>query len=153
MPLKLAFPAIHLSLLESVGKKARFLERLVEVLGISGVDVLTGRAESLAHLPELRESFDLVVSRGVAKMPVLLEYTLPFCSLGGRMVVLNHTSAKQEVFGATNALKVLGGRLVDIYAVNVSGLTDDRVVVTVDKVAPTPHQYPRRPGIPAKRPL
>ena len=83
LPLKLALPDIQLTLVESVGKKARFLEHLVRALGLSGVDVLTGRAEALAHDAELRESFDLAVSRGVAKLPVLLEYTLPFCRIGG----------------------------------------------------------------------
>ncbi len=142
-----------MSLLESVGKKARFLEGLVEVLGISGVDVLTGRAESLAHLPELRESFDLVVSRGVAKMPVLLEYTLPFSCVGGRAITLKHGGIEQELAGAARSMETLGGRLAGVFPVQVRGLSDDRVVVAVEKVGPTPERYPRRPGMPAKRPL
>ena len=153
LPLKLALPDTHLLMVESVGKKSRFLEHLVDLLSLADVEVMTGRAEQLAHAPGLRERFDLAVSRGVAKMPVMLEYSLPFCAVGGRMVVLNHRSVEKEFAGATNALEVLGGRLGEIYPVKTSGLTDDRIVVVVEKVRSTPDAFPRRPGIPAKRPL
>ena len=152
MPLKMALPGIQLTLVESVGKKARFLEHLVQALDLSGVDVLTGRAEELAHERELRESFDLAVSRGVAKLPVLLEYTLPFCRIGGRAALLKR-NVNREVAGATSALKALGGCMADVNPVRLQGLDDGRVIVTVAKVEPTPDRYPRRPGMPVKRPL
>ena len=153
LPLKIAFPEIQLSLVESVGRKAAFLEHLVMTLGLSGVDVYTGRAEALAHQPELRESFDLAVTRGVAKLATLAEYTLPFCRTGGKVVALKHGGIEGELAAAAHALEVLGGRLGDVSPVDVSGLTDNRVVVTVEKTGTTPEQYPRRPGMPAKRPL
>ncbi|MCH8351364.1 MAG: 16S rRNA (guanine(527)-N(7))-methyltransferase RsmG [Chloroflexi bacterium] len=153
LPLKIAFPEIQLSLVESVGKKAAFLEHMVSVLGLSGVDVYTGRAETLAHEPELRESFDLAVTRGVAKLATLAEYTLPFCRTGGKVVALKHGGIEGELAAAAHALEVLGGRLGEVRPVDVSGLTDNRVVVTVEKTGITPEQYPRRPGMPAKRPL
>ncbi len=153
LPLKLAFPDIRLALVESVGKKARFLEHLVAALGLSGVEVHTARAEELAHRPELRESFDLAVSRGVASVPTLLEYTLPFCCLGGRAVLLKQAGIEDELTSASRALDLLGGRLDDVHPVRVTGLADDRVVVAVEKVQSTPAKYPRRPGMPAKRPL
>ena len=152
LPLKLALPEIHLVSVESVGKKARFLEHLVELLGLAGVEVLNGRAEQLAHEDGLRESFDLAVSRGVAKLPVLLEYTLPFCRVGGRVVLLKR-GIEEEAAGAAPALAALGGRMGDVYPVRVTGLDDGRVVAAVDKVEATPDRYPRRPGLPAKRPL
>lgn len=152
LPLKLAFPEIRLTLVESVGKKARFLEHIVEELGLSDVEVLTGRAEQLAHRAELRESFDLAVSRGVARMSTLLEYTLPFCCLGGRVALLKR-GVDSELAGAVRALETLGGRIGQSYPVEVTGLNDGRIVLTVDKVGPTPDDYPRRPGMPAKRPL
>ncbi len=152
LPLKLALPDIHLTLVESAGKKTRFLEHLVNLLGLSGVDVLTGRSEELAHDAELRESFDLAVSRGVAKLPVLLEYTLPFCQVGGRAALLKR-NVQREIDGASNALEALGGRMGDIHPVQLPGLDDGRVIVTVDKVETTPARYPRRPGMPVKRPL
>ncbi|PKB68377.1 MAG: 16S rRNA (guanine(527)-N(7))-methyltransferase RsmG [SAR202 cluster bacterium Io17-Chloro-G4] len=153
LPLKLAFPDTQLLMVESVGKKARFLEHLVELLALRDVEVMTGRAEDLAHMPEFSESYDLALGRGVAKLPVLLEYTLPYCAVGGRLVVLNHQSAEREFAGAENALETLGGKMGGVYPVNVSGLTDDRIVVVVEKVRPTPEGYPRQPGTPAKRPL
>lgn len=153
LPLKLAFPDTHLLLVESVGKKAQFMEHVVDLLVLSDVEVMKGRAEDLAHRQELRESYDLALGRGVAKLPVLLEYTLPYCAIGGRLVVLNHRSAEREFAAARNALGILGGRIGEIYPVNISGLTDDRIVFVVEKVHPTPDGYPRQPGIPAKRPL
>ena len=152
LPLKLAFPEIRLLLVESVGKKSRFLQHLVDVLALSGVEVLNGRAEELAHRAELRESFDLAVSRGVARTATLLEYSLPFCRLGGRAVLLKR-GIEQELVGASYALETLGGRPAGVFPVRVTGLTDGRVVLVVDKVNPTPDQYPRWPGMPAKRPL
>ena len=137
LPLKLALPDIHLVLVESVGKKSRFLEHLVEALGLSGVEVRTGRAEQLAHHAQLRESFQLAVSRGVAKLSTLLEYTLPFCCVGGRVALLKR-GIKEELSGASRALDALGGRLGDIYPVRVHGLDDGRVIVLVDKVEATP---------------
>jgi 16S rRNA (guanine527-N7)-methyltransferase len=153
LPVKLALPETHLTLVESVGKKARFLEHLVGVLGLSGVEVYPGRAEHLAHQSELRESFDLAISRGVARASTLLEYALPLCCLGGRVVLLKR-GIEEELAAVAPALEVLGGRLADVYPVQVTGLADDgRVVVAVDKVQPTPEKYPRRPGMPVKRPL
>ena len=153
LPLKLAFPDIRLALVESAGKKARFLEHLVASLGLSGVEVHTGRAEELAHRPELRETFDLALSRGVALLPALLEYTLPFCCLGGRAVLLKHGGIEDELAGAARALDLLGGSLEEVHLVRVTSLADNRVVVAVEKVQSTPAKYPRRPGMPAKRPL
>ena len=152
LPLKMALPDINLTLLESAGKKTRFLEHVISVLGLDGVEVLTGRAEELAREVGLREDFDLAVSRGVAKLPVLLEYTLPFCRVGGRAALLKR-NVQREVDGAAAALDALGGRLGVIHPVQLSRLNDGRVIVTVDKVEPTPERYPRRPGMPVKRPL
>lgn len=153
LPLKLAFPNIHLALVESVGKKARFLEHLVATLSLSGVEVLTGRAEELAHQPRLRESFDLAVSRGVAKLPSLLEYTLPFCAPGGRVAVWKRGGIKEEIASAARALAALGGGTPKVYPVVLSALADGRVLLAVQKSGLTPARYPRRPGIPDKRPL
>lgn len=153
LPLKLAFPQTQLALVDSVGKKTAFLSHLVEILALSGVEVYTARAEDLARQPELREKFDLVVARGVAKLPALLEYTLPFCRLGGMVVALKHQDIHQELADAARAVVVLGGGQPVAHQVEVSGLTDDRVVVAVPKLRPTPAHYPRRPGLPGKRPL
>ena len=155
MPLKLAFPEIQVVLMESAAKKSRFLEELRDRLEIPGVEVLTGRAESVAHQESQRESYDLVTARGLARLPVLLEYALPFCRMGGRLAAMKHggSGLDQELAAAANALKVLAGRVTNVYPVELPGLTDNRVVVVVEKQAPTPETYPRRPGMPSKRPL
>ena len=153
LALKLAFPWIELSLVESVAKKTAFLEHLTAKLGLEGVSVHTGRAEALARDETLRDGFDLAVVRGVAKLPLLLEYCLPFCKSGGRLVALKHGGDGRELDAAANALAELGGRIEKVVPVELEGLTDDRVVILVEKTGPTPDRYPRRVGIPAKRPL
>jgi len=155
VPLKLVYPGIKLALAEPVGKKAAFLEHLVETLALEETQVLRGRAEALAHESSFREGFDLVTARGLARMPVLLEYTLPFCKIGGQVAALKHGGAnfENELAGAKLALDLLGGGISREYQVEVAGLTDNRVVVVVEKVATSPEKYPRKPGIPSKRPL
>ena len=153
LALKLAFPDIHLSLAESVAKKTAFLEHMSATLDLKDVTVYTGRAEELARQEGLRDSFDLAVVRGVAKLPLLLEYCLPFCKTGGSLVALKHGGDGKELDQAANALAELGGRIDQVVPVELEGLTDDRVVVAVVKTGPTPERYPRRVGIPAKRPL
>ena len=153
LPLKLMFPGMHLSMLDSVGKKTSFLEHMVETLQLEDVDIYNGRAEDLAMRPELRESFDVVVSRGVARMRVLMEYTLPYCRVGGMVVTLKKGGIEPEVSDALHAVDVLAGRMREMRGVTVDGLDDGRTLVVVDKVKPTPAKFPRRPGMPAKRPL
>ena len=123
------------------------------LLGLSGVEVHTGRAERLAHKPELREAFDVVATRALAVLSVLAEYTLPFCREGGLMVALKHGGIHEELAGAAHGIEVLGGRMGKVHPVEITGLTDNRIVVAVDKIGSTPERYPRRPGIPSKRPL
>ena len=153
IPLKIALPGLRLTLVDSVGKKATFLEHLLDALNLSDVQLLLERAETLAHEPDNRDAFDVVLARGLAPMRVLAELTLPFCKPGGIVVAHKKGDISQELEDAQNAIAVLGGRLADIRPVSVTGLEDDRALVVVEKVSPTPARYPRRPGIPKKRPL
>ncbi len=153
LALKLAFPEMELALVESVGKKTAFLEHLVATLGLEEVSVHTGRAEDLAREEGLRDAFDLVVVRALAKLPLLLEFSLPFCKTGGRLVALKHGGDWSEQGSAANALKELGGHIERVSTVLLEGLTDNRIVISVEKTKPTPERYPRGVGIPGKRPL
>ena len=153
LPLKLAFPRLELHLVESVGKKTAFLEHIARVLELQGVTVHTGRAETLARQPELRETFDTALVRGVARMSLLLEYALPFCREGGLVLAWKHGGLEHELAHAQAALSELGGREAGVYPVDLPGLMDNRVVAAFEKTAATPDRYPRRVGIPAKRPL
>jgi 16S rRNA (guanine527-N7)-methyltransferase len=153
LPLKIVRPSIRLTLLESVGKKARFLEQVVKMLGLKGVDVVQGRAEELGRHPDYREVFDVALARAVAEMAVLVEYALPLVRVGGVFVAQKGTEVDEEVEAAQPAMTLLGGRLQESQVVSLPGLRDPRHLVIVEKVASTPGRYPRRPGIPTKRPL
>lgn len=152
VPLKVACPDIRLTLLDSVQKKAEFLRHLVRVLGLADVQVVTDRAEARARDAAFREGFDLVVARAVAELAVLAELTLPFCALGGKAVLGKKSDLAEEIERASPAIDLLGGRLRDVLPVDLPGLTG-RVLVVLEKVHPTPGDYPRRPGLPEKRPL
>ncbi len=153
LALKLAFPDIKLALVESAKKKAAFLHHIVEKLGLEDVSIYTGRAEELAREKGLRDAFDLVAVRALAKLPLLLEFSLPFCKPGGRLVALKHGGDWSEQESAANALSELGGHIEKGSTVLLEGLTDDRIVISIVKTGPTPSRYPRAVGIPGKRPL
>ncbi len=153
LALKIAFPDIELALVESVAKKTAFMRHVVETLELDGVSVYTGRAEELARGKDLRDGFDLVVVRALAKLPLLLEFGLPFCKTGGSLVALKHGGDGTEQDEAANALSELNGFIERVSTVRLEGLTDDRVVISVKKTAPTPSRYPRAVGVPGKRPL
>ena len=155
IPLKLVQPGLPLTLLEATRKKTQFLQHAVGLLNLPGVDVLTGRAEELAHRPQLRRGFDLALARGLARLPTLLEYCLPFLRRGGVIAAWKHggPGLKAELDSASEAMYVLGGRVRSIYPVKIEGLTDNRVVVVIEKTRETPEEYPRRPGVPRKQPL
>ena len=153
LALKLAFPDIKLALVESAKKKAAFLHHIVEKLGLEDVSIYTGRAEELAREKDLRDAFDLVAVWSLAKLPLLLEFSLPFCKPGGRLVALKHGGDWSEQESAANALSELGGHIEKVSTVLLEGLTDDRIVISIVKTGPTPSRYPRAVGIPGKRPL
>lgn len=153
LPLKLLYRSIRLSLLESKGKKSAFLHHITGVLGLEGVEILTGRAEDFAHVPAYRERYDFVLSRGVAKLNTLVELCLPFCASGGSFVAQRKGDVEAEVEGARDAIEALGGRVGQVRWVNLDELGEARALLTIDKHASTPQRYPRRAGIPQKRPL
>ncbi|MFC2021845.1 16S rRNA (guanine(527)-N(7))-methyltransferase RsmG [Chloroflexota bacterium] len=153
LPLKIVFPNIRLVLLDATAKKAAFLHHLKQELGLDNVEVVVGRAEEIAHLSEYRERFDIVLSRAVAPLPTLVELTLPFCTIGGSFIAQKKGGVDLEISQATKAINMLGGNLREVKKVDMEEFTDERRLIIIDKVAVTPHQYPRRPGIPAKRPL
>ncbi len=153
VPLKIAFPALKLVLLEAVAKKAAFLRHITQKLGLDDVEIVVGRAEEVAHRGEYRQKFDLVLCRAVAPLPTVVELALPFCAVGGGFIAQKKGDIKSELDNATRAIEVLGGELRDVKPVELSEFADERFLVVIDKLSPTPPKYPRRPGMPAKRPL
>jgi 16S rRNA (guanine527-N7)-methyltransferase len=153
LPLKILQPEIFLTLVEATAKKASFIEHIVQVLSLQNVNVLAKRAEDAGQMPEHRESFDWAIARALAPMPVLAEYLLPFAKVGGLVLAQKGKDAQVEVNGAKNALEKLGGELKEIIPVDIPGLEEERYLVVLKKIAPTPATYPRRTGMPSKRPL
>ena len=153
LALKILYPNMKLTLVESVGKKAMFCQHIVSVLGLEHVNVVQARAEDLGHNSQHRERYDWAVARAVANLSVLSEYLLPLIERNGMMLAQKGESGPAEAQSAEQAIKILGGKLKQLIPVNLPGVADDRYLVLVEKVAATPHNYPRKPGIPAKMPL
>ncbi len=153
IPLKILFSDITLVLLDSTAKKATFLLHLKNKLGLDDVEVVVGRAEEVAHDARYREKFDMVLSRAVASLPTLVELTLPFCTIGGSFVAQKKGVIEPEISGAAKAISLMGGNLREVKRVDLAEFTDERRLIIIDKLSSTPPQYPRRPGIPAKRPI
>ena len=153
IPLKIILPDIKLALLEATAKKTKFLEHLIIKLGLKEVEIVAGRAEEAAHKPQYREKFDIVLSRAVASLPALVELTLPFCAIGGCFIAQKKGDIEGEIEQSKKAIKVMGGRLREIKPVALKEFDDKRCLVIIDKVKSTPAEYPRRPGMPEKRPI
>jgi 16S rRNA (guanine527-N7)-methyltransferase len=152
IPLKIVYPQIKLSLMDSTNKKITFLNHLKQKLGLDDIEIINGRAEELGH-QIYRESYDLVLARGLAPMQTLAELTIPFCKIAGRFVAYKKGDIKEEMNLAKRAISTMGGKLIEIKPVTMTEFPDNRVLVVIEKVAPTPEQYPRGSGLPVKRPL
>jgi len=153
IPLKILYPNLRLTLVESVGKKAMFCQHIVRVLGLEHVDVIQARAEDLGQNPQHREKYDWAVARAVANLNVLSEYLIPLVKVSGMALAQKGESGPAEAQSAEKAMELLGGKLKQLIPVNLPGVADDRYLVVVEKVAATPPRYPRKPGIPMKMPL
>lgn len=150
--LRILSPDMELCLVESISKKTQFLSHIVQVLGLKKVSVVTARAEKLGQDPQFREQYDWAVARALAKLPVLLEYLLPLVKVGGYVLAQKGKTAFGEIDVAKNALSMLGGKVEEVIPINIPGL-EERSLVIIKKIAETPQKYPRREGMPGKRPL
>lgn len=153
IPLKILYPNLKLTLVESVGKKAMFCQHIVRVLGLEHVNVVQTRAEALGQDPRHREKYDWAVARAVANLNVLSEYLIPLVKIGGMALAQKGESGPAEAQSAEKAMGLLGGKLKQLIPVNLPGVADDRYLVVMEKVAATPPKYPRKPGVPMKQPL
>lgn len=153
LPLKIFCPEIKLTLMDSLNKRIKFLQTVVEELGLSGVECVHARAEEGARNKKYRESFDIAVSRAVARLPILCEYCLPFVKKGGHFIALKGMQYNDEAAEAAKAIKVMGGSKTEIRPVKLPELDDKRAVITITKTMPTPKAYPRKAGTPSKNPI
>ncbi len=150
LALKIARPELWVTLVEADGRKAAFLVRACAELGLLGVEVVNQRAEDAGHDDRMREHFDVAVARALAPMPVLAELCLPFVRVGGRL--LAQKTRSEDLAVAARSIELLGGGPADVVPAP-SRARHDGVIVAVEKISPTPAEYPRRAGVPAKKPL
>ncbi|MBS3908621.1 MAG: 16S rRNA (guanine(527)-N(7))-methyltransferase RsmG [Actinobacteria bacterium] len=153
IPLKLVRPDLKLTLLESSAKKSSFLAHVIDLFGLEDAMVANERAEDFGKRMENRDIFSYAVSRAVADLAVLVEYALPLLRVGGRFFCYKAKGARDEVEGVKQALNLLGGRIDEVAEVVVPFLNAKRYLVAMTKVAPSGETYPRRAGVPAKRPI
>lgn len=153
IPLKIYRPGLKVTLIESVEKKVFFLENLISRLKLDKIEVVHARAEDIGRSRVQRESCDRVVSRAVASLAVLAEYCLPVLKVGGFFMAMKGPRLEEELKLAENAFRILGGRLEEVLHLKLPFTGDERKLVLLRKIRPTPEQYPRRAGIPQKKPL
>jgi 16S rRNA (guanine527-N7)-methyltransferase len=153
LPLKIINPRLSLTLVESVGKKANFCSHIIQKLHLEDVLVIPERAEVVGQNPDHRERYDWAVARAVANMPVLMELLLPLVRVGGKALAMKGSNAPAEVQMAEQAIRLLGGKIQRLVPVALPAIAEERYLVVVDKIAATPKVYPRRPGLPGKKPL
>lgn len=153
LPLKIFRPDIRLTLLDSLNKRLSFLHAVVERLALRDVVLIHARAEEAGRQQDHRERYQVAVSRAVARLNVLAELCLPFVAVGGHFVALKGAQYREELDEAAKAVAALGGAVDAVKPVRLPGLDDSRAVIYVRKAVPTPPSYPRRPGVPEKKPL
>ena len=153
LPIKIAFPHIHVVLLDSLNKRIKFLNAVIEELDLADVETLHGRAEDYAKRKEYREQFDLCVSRAVANLSTLSEYCIPYVKVGGAFIPYKSGEIEDELKQAKKAVKILGGNVRDVVKFQLPGTEIGRSFVEIDKLEMTKKKYPRKAGLPSKEPL
>lgn len=153
LALKIAFPQMEITLLDSLHKRIQFLNAVIEDLQLRGVTALHGRAEDYAKSGKLREQYDICVSRAVANLSSLAEYCLPFVKIGGCFISYKSEKSKEELTASENAIFLLGGKTEKVDEFMLPNSDISRSLICVRKVRPTPKKYPRKAGTPTKEPL
>lgn len=152
IPLKIVFPELQITIVDSLNKRITFLTELTNLLGISA-SLYHDRAETFGQNIEFRESFDLVTARAVARLNVLAELCMPLVKLGGHFYALKAAKSEEELTEAKHAIAILGGKFIKETAVDLPKISDQRHILTIEKKKVTPKKYPRKPGLPNKQPI
>ena len=156
IPLKIAFPDIRITLLDSLTKRIRFIDDVINELDLNSsgsIETTDMRSEDYVRTEDVRESFDLVVSRAVANLAVLSEYSLPYVRIGGSFISYKGDKASEELNEAEKAIDILGGEVKDVMTFTLPGTDISRTLINIKKTRPTPDKYPRKAGLPNKKPL
>lgn len=153
IPLKIAYPKLRVTLLDSLNKRVKFLNQVILQLGLTGIEAIHGRAEDLAKREEYRECFDLCVSRAVANLASLSEYCIPYVRVGGYFISYKSGNSEEEIRQAEKAIHILGGKLADVKKIVLPDSDISRSFVIIQKEKSTEKKYPRKAGTPAKDPI
>ena len=153
IPLKIAFPNLQITLLDSLGKRVKFLNEVIQRLGLHGIQAIHGRAEDYAKANLLREKFDICVSRAVANLSTLSEYCIPYVKEGGFFISYKSEKLSEEMSNAKKAIEILGGNIVSQNEFLLPNSDIYRNLLVIQKIALTPKKYPRKAGLPSKEPL
>ncbi len=153
LALAIAYPRLRVTLMDSTGKKLRFIDAAGQALGLKNIQTLHARAEDAGRHQAHRERYDIVTARAVARMPALMEYTLPLAKIEGQVIAMKGRTAYAEVNEAAKAIDTLGGELFTIEEVRLPTLDNARYLIVVDKVFATPRRYPRNAGTPTREPI
>lgn len=153
LPLKICFPHLHVTIIDSLQKRITFLENIVEALQLDAVSLVHSRAEDAGQHANHRANYDVVTARAVANLAVLSEYCLPLCKKEGVFIALKGSHVDEEVVQAKKAFDILGGELIEQQSFALPLEESERSILWIKKVKNTPKKYPRKPGIPAKKPL
>ena len=153
VPLKIYCPSLKVTLVDSLGKRLRFLQQVIDELGLKGIRCEHLRAEDAGRSKKHREQYDYVTARAVARLSVLSEYCLPLAKKGGQFIALKGSRFAEEIEEGEAAVKILGGKIISAEPVKLPGLDDGRAIIKIAKMKATPAQYPRKAGTPEKQPL
>ena len=153
VPLKIYCPFLKVTLVDSLGKRLRFLQQVIDELGLKGIRCEHLRAEDAGRSKKHREQYDYVTARAVARLSVLSEYCLPLAKKGGQFIALKGSRFAEEIEEGEAAVKILGGKIISAEPVKLPGLDDGRAIIKIAKIKATPAQYPRKAGTPEKQPL
>lgn len=153
IPIKIANSSINVTLLDSLEKRIKFLNQVIIQIKLEQIETFHGRAEDFGNKPNFRESFDYCTARAVTRLPVLLEYCLPFVKVGGYFIAMKGNEPKEELDTSKNALSILGGEIIDIKYFTLPFSENKRSIIFIKKFRQTPGKYPRKPGVPLKNSL
>lgn len=153
LPLKIAFPHLKITLMDSLNKRVDFLNEVIGALELDGIDAIHGRAEDFAKPDQLREKYDLCVSRAVANLATLSEYCLPYVKVGGKFISYKSDKVAEELKGAESAISILGGKIQEQITFTLPDSDMYRNLVVIEKMSETPQKYPRKAGTASKKPL
>lgn len=153
IPLKIAFPHLSITLMDSLNKRVKFLQSVIDNIHLDKISAVHGRAEEMARKPEYREQFDICVSRAVANLSTLNEYCLPFVKIDGKFISYKASDIEEELHDSDKAIKILGGKLSTVKKIELPNSDIGRSFVIIDKIKNTPNAYPRKAGTASKEPI